>query len=61
MQEILDLSAIDIKNVEVYEQGVPYESFRLLREHDPVHWHPETAPDPGFWAITKHADVVAIS
>ena len=61
MQEVLDLSAIDIKSVEVYEQGVPYESFRLLREHDPVHWHPETAPDPGFWAITKHADVVAIS
>ncbi len=61
LQDTLDLSNIDVKSVEVYAQGVPYAAFRLLREHDPVHWHPETAPDPGFWAITKHADVVAIS
>ena len=56
----VDLSAIELKDPDVYLDGVPWESFRLLREHDPVHWHPE--PDgPGFWAITKHADVVAIS
>ena len=52
---------IELKDPDVYVDGVPHASFRLLREHDPVHWHPETAPDPGFWAITKHADVVAIS
>ena len=57
----VDLSAIELKDPDVYVDGVPHASFRLLREHDPVHWHPETAPDPGFWAITKHADVVAIS
>ena len=39
----------------------PYPTYAWLREHDPVHWHPETAPDPGFWAITKHEDVVAVS
>ena len=61
MTGTLDLSAIELKDPDVYLHGVPHESFRLLREHDPVHWHPETAPDPGFWAITKHADVVAIS
>ena len=61
MTGMLDLSAIELKDPDVYLHGVPHESFRLLREHDPVHWHPETAPDPGFWAITKHADVVAIS
>lgn len=56
-----DLTQLDVKSPDVYLAGVPHESFRLLREHDPVHWHPEAAPDPGFWAITKHADVVAIS
>ena len=61
MTETLDLSAIELKNPDVYLHGVPHESFQLLREHDPVHWHAETAPDPGFWAITKHADVVAFS
>jgi len=30
--------------------------FTLLRAEDPVHWTPE--PDgPGFWSITKHADL----
>jgi hypothetical protein len=61
MTGTLDLSAIELKDPDVYLHGVPHESFRLLREHDPVHWHPETAPDPGFWAITKHADVKRVS
>ncbi len=56
----VDLSTIQLKDPDVYLDGVPHESFRLLRQHDPVHWHPET-DGPGFWAITKHADVVAIS
>ena len=61
MTQTLDLSGIDFRNPDTYADGVPYESFRLLRQHDPVHWHPEQAPDPGFWAIMKHADIVAIS
>ena len=61
MSPMAVLEEIELKDPDVYLDGVPHESFRLLREHDPVHWHPEAAPDPGFWAITKHADVVAIS
>jgi cytochrome P450 len=56
-----DLSSIDIASPEVYEQGVPHERFRLLRERDPVHWHPWSWSGGGFWAITKYDDVVAIS
>jgi cholest-4-en-3-one 26-monooxygenase len=41
-------------------QGAPHDQFDRLRAEDPVHWHPEPA-DTGFWAITKHADVRAIS
>jgi cholest-4-en-3-one 26-monooxygenase len=34
--------------------------FALLRREDPVHWHPE--PDgPGFWCITRHADLVTVN
>ena len=40
---------------------MPHERFRLLREHDPVHWHPWSWSGGGFWAITKYADVVAVS
>ncbi|RJQ71687.1 cytochrome P450 [Pseudonocardiaceae bacterium YIM PH 21723] len=35
---------------ETYLTGVPYP---LLRELPPVSW----VPDPGFWAVTRHADV----
>jgi cholest-4-en-3-one 26-monooxygenase len=43
-----------------WEEGVPHEAFDRLRAEDPVHWHPE--PDgPGFWAVTRHADVVTVS
>ena len=54
-----DLDSIDIASQELYEAGVPHEGFRLLREHDPVHWHPWDWQGGGFWALTKHADIVA--
>jgi cholest-4-en-3-one 26-monooxygenase len=45
---------------ETWATTEPHDQFDLLRREDPVHWHPE--PDgPGFWAITKHADVRTIS
>jgi cytochrome P450 len=34
--------------------------WRRLRAEDPVHWHPETGHGPGFWALTRHADVSAV-
>jgi cholest-4-en-3-one 26-monooxygenase len=56
-----ELESIDIASQEVWERGVPHEEFRLLRAHDPVHWHPWPWRGGGFWALTKHADVVAVS
>jgi cytochrome P450 len=45
------------------------ESFRELRQHRPVSWHPpfegammpSLDPDGGYWAVVRHADVVAVS
>lgn len=31
--------------------------FRRLRAEQPVHWH----PTPGFWMLSRHAEVVAVS
>ena len=39
--------------------GYPHEIWTELRREDPVHWWDRTEGRP-FWAITKHADVVAI-
>jgi cytochrome P450 len=57
----LNVADLDIASQELYEVGVPHERFRLLREHDPVHWHPWPWSGGGFWALTKHADVVTVS
>jgi cholest-4-en-3-one 26-monooxygenase len=56
-----DLSLDDIDLLEnTWAQAIPYDQFRLLRREAPVYWH--DMPDAkGFWAVTKHADVKAIS
>ena len=42
-------------------RGVPHDQFDRLRREAPVYWHEETDGGPGFWAITKHADVKQLS
>ncbi|MFK0044385.1 cytochrome P450 [Streptomyces sp. NPDC090741] len=55
----------DVFDPRIYGAGIPYASYRLLREHHPVAWQeePEIAgwpAGPGFWAVTRHADVVRV-
>jgi cholest-4-en-3-one 26-monooxygenase len=54
-----NLDDIDLL-ADTWGRGVPHDQFDRLRRDAPVHWHPE--PDgPGFWAVTRHADVRAVS
>lgn len=55
----LTLSDIDLLE-DTWSRGVPDDQFRLLRAEAPVFWHdhPEAR---GFWAVTRYADVKAIS
>src|SRR3954447_7726654 len=34
--------------------------WRRLRAEEPVHRHPATDSGPGFWVITRYADVAAV-
>ncbi|ALG11509.1 cytochrome P450 [Kibdelosporangium phytohabitans] len=53
---------VDLVNLDNFTDGVtPWRMFHTLRHHDPVYWQPEHAPNSGFWAITKHADVMRVS
>ncbi|SEF81727.1 cholest-4-en-3-one 26-monooxygenase [Thermomonospora echinospora] len=54
---------IDIIDPGVYERGgIPHEQFRWIRDNDPVFWHHDLNEGvPGFWAVTRHADVVHVS
>lgn len=56
-------SEIDVIDPGVYERGgIPHRQFQWLRDNDPVHWHRDPNEGvPGFWAITRHEDVVQVS
>ncbi|MET9323063.1 cytochrome P450 [Streptomyces sp. NPDC003038] len=55
----------DVFDPRIYAEGIPHERYRLLRERHPVAWQPEPEiqgwpAGPGFWAVTRHADVVRV-
>ena len=56
----MDLSEIDLSDSTIYVESVPHEWFKALRQQDPVHWH-EEKDGPGFWAVTKYEDCVAVN
>src|SRR3954470_13601441 len=60
MSDTLDAPAIDLTANDAFNGSHPWDQYAWLRAHDPVHWHPE-ADGPGFWAITKYADIRSIS
>jgi cytochrome P450 len=52
--------AVDLLSPASFAHGQPHDQFAWLREHDPVHWHPEPGDGTGFWAVTRYADVKAV-
>jgi len=51
---------IDVYDPLNYTQGIPHEQFAWLRKHAPVYWH-DHPEGYGYWVVSKHADVVAVS
>ena len=55
---------INLVDPDVYQRGgAPHGQLAWLREHAPVFWHADGGGPgwPGFWAITRHADIGHIS
>lgn len=50
----------DITSHDTYLRGFPHAAFHHLRSEDPVAWI-EEADGSGFWAISRHADVIEVS
>jgi cholest-4-en-3-one 26-monooxygenase len=55
---MVTIDQIDLLDRDRFTEGIPHEWFTWLRENAPVHWHEEPG-GPGFWVITKLADVTA--
>jgi cholest-4-en-3-one 26-monooxygenase len=54
---------INLVDPDIYaRRGAPHEQFAWLREHAPVFWHADGGGPgwPGFWAVTRHADVTEV-
>jgi cholest-4-en-3-one 26-monooxygenase len=57
-------TAISLVDPDVYQRdGVPHEALRWLRANSPVHWHEDGgAPGwPGYWSVTRRADIEQVS
>jgi cholest-4-en-3-one 26-monooxygenase len=57
----MQLSDVNLTDLDTFEKGTPHDQFRLLRREAPVFWHEETDGGKGFWAITKYDDLKWIS
>ena len=51
---------MDVYDLDTWQRAIPHETFTRLRKESPVHFNPEPV-GAGFWAVSKHADVVTIS
>lgn len=55
----------DVFDPRLYARGLPHDAYRELRDRQPVAWQDEYEvlgwpAGPGFWAVTRHADVVGV-
>jgi len=57
----MNLSDVDLCDLDRFETGVPHEVFALLRAEAPVFRHREPKGGPGFWVLTKYHDIMAVS
>ena len=58
--EGLVLDDVDLTDLDVWEEGVPYAWLTLLRHEAPLFWQEEES-GRGFWAFTRYDDIVQMS
>ena len=60
---IYDIGQIcELDKWESFIEGQPFDLFKRLRHEAPIYWHEESLDfEPGFWALTKHEDIVRVS
>ena len=54
---------IDLTSAATFANGHPWDAYARLRTESPIAWHPERpeSSSPGFWTVTKWADVRQVS
>jgi cytochrome P450 len=52
-------TTLDLTDPATFVRHDPHAFWAGVRDHDPVHWHPGRDGRPGFWVVSRYADVVA--
>ena len=56
---------LDLSDPDLIADHLPLDEFAWLRRHQPVRWNPQPPEagygDGGYWALTRHADVTAVT
>lgn len=55
------LSGVNLADIHRFTAGQPFADFARMRRQAPVMWHPEPRGNPGFWAVTRYADVQRVN
>ncbi|MER5940161.1 cytochrome P450 [Streptomyces sp. NPDC001928] len=55
-----ELDTLNLADPRMHAESDLSAVWRHLREHAPVHWNPATGTAPGFWVVTRHADVTSV-
>jgi cholest-4-en-3-one 26-monooxygenase len=59
-------SSLDLSDPDLLADRLPLDEFAWLRRNQPIRWNPQASigsynDDGGFWAVTRHADVTAVT
>jgi len=55
------IEGMALNDAKLFTRGHPLNLYQQLREQAPVCWHPEPEGWPGFWVVTRHADVMRVN
>ena len=55
------LGGVDLTDIRRFGHGQPWADFARMRADAPVMWHDGPHGAPGFWALTRYADVARVN
>jgi cytochrome P450 len=58
----IDLTNIDLGNLDLWQDGPPHELFAQMRAMDGLHWSPLDAfpQETGFWSVVRAEDIATV-
>ncbi|MEU6755462.1 cytochrome P450 [Streptomyces sp. NPDC046685] len=59
-QSDLDLRSLDLTDPATFIENDVHEFWRGVRAERPVYWHEPTDRNPGFWVVSRYADIQSL-